>query len=98
MTPLTGVVRNGKIEIVTPVNLAEGTEVKLFFFDNCATDDDETMTDAEIARTLAAMDKFAAEFPVDEGGEDLSLAAKESADWEKSNFDSRVASMRRLFD
>jgi hypothetical protein len=48
------------------------------------------MDDSELLRTLAAMDKFAASFPASEDGEDLSQAARESADWEKSQFEERA--------
>ena len=56
------------------------------------------MDDSELLRTLTAMESFAATFPEDHDGEVLSLAASESADWEKSQFDARAKKFRSEFD
>ena len=37
-------------------------------------------------------------FPIDEGGEDLSRAARESAGWEKANFEANSEKLRRIVD
>ncbi len=89
MIQLTGTVRNGKIEVVAPSDLADGTRVALLML-NSTLPDTEQMDDAELARTLAAMEKFAATFCENKDGEDLSQAARNSADWEKSQFNARA--------
>ena len=91
MIQLTGTVRNGKIEVAAPSELADGTRVTLLML-NSTMPDTEQMDDSELLRTLAAMESFAAAFPEDQDGEDLSQAARESADREKSQFDARAKS------
>lgn len=48
--------------------------------------------------TLAAMESFAATFPEYQDGEDLSQAARESADWEKFQFDARANKLGSQFE
>ncbi len=99
MTPLTGVVRNGKIEVAAPSGLSDGTEVVLLLVRGDQHEgDDAPLPPEEIEQTLRAMDQFEAQFPVDEEGEDLSHHARESAAWEKSNFEARVEKLRRMVD
>lgn len=97
MIQLTGTVRNGKIEAPAPSNLADGTEVALLILSS-SLPDNEQMDDAELLRTLAAMESFAAAYPEDQDGEDLSQAARESADWEKSQFDARANRLGSQFE
>ena len=97
MIQLTGTVRNGKIEVAAPSELADGTRVALLML-NSTLPDTEHMDDSELLRTLAAMESFAAAFPEDKDGEDLSQAARESADWEKSHFDARAKKLGRQFE
>ena len=47
---------------------------------NLSSPDTELMEDSELLRTLAAMENFAATFPVVEEGKNLSQAARDSAD------------------
>jgi|GEM_PF-1422279 len=93
MIQLTGTVRNGKIEVAAPSELADGTRVALLML-NSTPPDTQQMDDSELLRTLAAMESFAAAFPEDKDGEDLSQAARESAEWEKSQFDARAKKAR----
>ncbi len=65
---------------------------------NSSSPDTEPMEDSELLRTLAAMENFAATFPVDEDGEDLSQAARDSADWEKLQFEARGKKLGCQFD
>lgn len=81
MIQLTGTVRNGKIEVAAPSDLADGTRVALLML-NSTLPDTEQMDDSELLRTLTAMEKFAATFPENEDSEDLSQAARESAAWD----------------
>jgi hypothetical protein len=97
MTPVTGIVRNGKIEIVAPTQYSEGAKVRLWL-DAEKESDDGPVGEEEIRRTLDAFDRFSQEFPPDENGEDLSQAARENAEWEKSNFETRARKLRGLFE
>lgn len=97
MIQLTGTVINEKIEVAAPSDLADGTRVALLMLD-ATFPDTEKMDDLELLRTLAAMEKFAATFPESEDGEDLSQAARESADWEKSQFDARAKKLGSTFE
>lgn len=97
MIQLTGTVKNGKIEVAAPIELVDGTRVALLML-NSTLPDNEQMDDCELSRTLAALDSFAAAFPEDEAGEDLSQAARESTDWEKSSFDARAKKLGSQFE
>ena len=79
MIQLIGTVRNGKIEAPAPSKLVDGTEVAMLVL-NLSSPDTELMEDSELLRTLAAMENFAATFPVVEEGKNLSQAARDSAD------------------
>ena len=73
MTHLTAIVRDGKIEVVAPNDLSDGTEVTLLIVRNGIFQDlDSTEDPQETHRILQAMEQFEATFPVDEGGDDLS--------------------------
>lgn len=54
MTPINGIVRNGKIEIKAPAGFSEGTEVRIWL-DMTQCDDDGPMSPEEIEQTLEAM-------------------------------------------
>ena len=91
MTPVNAIVRNGKIEIATPDELVDGTEVRVWL--DVATPDDEPMSQDEIARTLAAMANV----------ERLEISKQESQLWqasldqqkayEASSFENRLAKL-----
>jgi len=99
MTQLTAIVRDGKIEVVAPKDLSDGTEVTLLIVRNGVSQDlDSTEYPQETQRILQAMEHFESTFPVDEGGEDLSRFARESADWEKANFEAHAEKLRRIVD
>lgn len=97
MIQFTGTVRNGKIEVAAPSDLAEGTHVALLMLTS-SLPDTEQMDDTELLRTLAAMDSFATAFPEDQDGEDFSQAARESVDWEKSQFELRAEKLGGQFE
>jgi len=99
MTQLTAIVRDGKIVVVAPTDLSDGTEVTLFIVRNGILQDlDSTEDPQETQRILQAMEQFEATFPIDEGGEDLSRVARESAGWEKANFEANSEKFRRIVD
>ena len=87
---MKGVIRNGRVEVAEPIKLPDGSEVIITghahgTFLGCS-DNDRAMTPAEIAETLAAMDKVE---PFDMTDEE-----RGSADaWEEKVNDYTVASM-----
>ena len=83
MTQLTAIVRDGKIEATAPEDLSEGTEVSLLIVRSGVIVDPDLSEDSQDSlRALQAMERFEAAFPVDENGEDLSRAARQSSEWE----------------
>ena len=77
MTQLTAIVRDGKIVVVAPTDLSDGTKVTLLIVRHGILQDLELTEDPqETQRVLQAMEQFEAAFPVNEDGEDLSLAAR----------------------
>ncbi len=80
MTPATGIVRDGKIEIAAPIDLKEGAEVRIWLEASLIEDDDGPMSDEEVSRTLAAMDKV----------EPLIMTVEERSNWEKSLADQKT--------
>ncbi|MEQ1829174.1 MAG: hypothetical protein ABL921_24640 [Pirellula sp.] len=99
MTQLTAIVRDGKIEVVAPKDFSVGTEVTLLIVRNGVFQDlNSTEDPQETHRILQAMEQFEASFPVDEGGDDLSQAARESTSWEKANFEANAEKLRRIVD
>lgn len=68
MTTIKATIQNGRIEPHEPLNLPEGTEVEI----TVPETDDEPMSQAEIDRILAAMDRM----------EPLQMTDAELAAWE----------------
>ena len=56
------------------------------------------MTIVEIGNTLNAMDLFAATFPPNESGEDLSMAAREFGETEKASVAAKADRLARFFN
>ena len=99
MTQLTAIVREGKIVVIPPTDLSDGTEVTLLIVRNGIPQDFNSTEDTqETQRILQAMEQFEATFPIDEGGEDLSRIARESTGWEKANFEAKAEKLRRVVD
>lgn len=97
MIQLTGTVRDGKIEVVAPHDLTDGAKVSLLVLGSISPDP-EGMDDTELARTLAALTAFEKAFPENEDGEDLSQAARETAAWEKAQFEDRAKKLKSRFE
>ena len=68
------IVCNGKIEIQAPAELPDGSPVSVLVVGMPMNSD--LMNADEIARTLHAMDLFAATFPSQVDGEDFSAAGR----------------------
>ena len=65
MTQLTAIVLDGKIEVVAPKDLSDGTEVTLLIVRNGILQDLDLAEDPqETQRILQAMEQFEATFPV----------------------------------
>lgn len=77
-----GVIRGGRVELDDPVDLPDGTLVVVSTIDT----GDEPMTEAEIARVLAAMDKL----------QPLDLTADELADWERERSERKALEKARF--
>jgi hypothetical protein len=87
---MKGVVRNGRVEVVEPINLPDGTEVTITGHANGKfiglPDNNRSMTPEEIAQSLAAMDRVE---PFDMTDEER---AKADA-WEKSLNEYTIANL-----
>jgi hypothetical protein len=100
MTTVTGMVRNGQLELPQPLDLPDGTEVEILLLEQAGsgTEDDGPMTPEEIARVLAAMDRI----------EPLEITAEERAaleeerrarkEWEKAHFEERAEKLGRIWE
>jgi hypothetical protein len=87
MTPTTGIVRNGKIEIVAPVGCHEGEQVKVWVDSNVIEDNlDDDESPQSIADRVKAMEEF----------EPLQLTAVEQDVFEKAIDDQRRFDLENL--
>jgi len=102
MTTMTAVVRNGRLELPTPIDLPDGTEVEIRLPEPEGTDsslvDEGPMTPEEIARTLAAMEKIEPLEMSDEERSVLTADRQVRKEWEKANFDAHAEKLRRLWE
>lgn len=73
LTPINGIVRNGKIEIEAPSHFVEGSEVRIWI-ERIQGDDDGPMSPDEIERTLEAMSYV----------QPFILSDTERLDWQRS--------------
>lgn len=96
METINAIVSNGKIEIPAPPELPDGSPVSVLVFG--LPTNTELMSTDEIASTLHAMDLFAATFPSQVGGEDLSAAARAAGEVEKQAFFENADKLARMFD
>ncbi|MCE9565435.1 MAG: hypothetical protein K8U57_25715 [Planctomycetes bacterium] len=94
MSLIKATIRNGRIEPDEPLNLPDGTEVQITVPEN----DDEPMSQAEIDRILAAMDRI---IPFETSPEEEArleadrLARKE---WEKAHFFEHADKLRKMWE
>jgi predicted DNA-binding antitoxin AbrB/MazE fold protein len=87
MATITAIIRNGRLELPQPLNLPDGTEVKIQLPETTDSGtEDQPMTAEEMARTLAAMDKIEP-FDMTDGERDALEADRQARKvWEKSQF------------
>lgn len=89
MTPTTGIVRNGKIEIVAPVDCREGKQVTVWVDSNAVEnqfDDDESLQSVD--ERVKAIEEF----------EPLQLTASEQVLFEQAIDDQRKFGLGNLED
>lgn len=89
MTPTTGIVRNGKIEIVAPVDCREGEQVTVWVDSNAVEnqfDDDESLQSVD--ERVKAIEEF----------EPLQLTASEQVLFEQAIDDQRKFELGKLVD
>ncbi len=97
MTTITAIVHNGRLELVQPIDLPDGTEVEVLLPAQTAPDDGP-MTADEIKRTLAAMDKIEPLEFSDEEQAALEANRKARIEWEKSHFDAHADKLQRMWE
>ena len=98
MTRIKGTVKGGRLEVNVPADWPDGTEVEIHPLDSRTGADSDTTTAAEIARTLAAMDRL----------EPLEMSDAEQSAWEaerradkdreKSQFAEHADRLRGMWD
>ena len=96
MNMINAIVNNRKIEIEAPSELPDGSPVSVLVV-GLPTNSD-LMSAEEIASTVHAMDLFAAAFPSQLDGEDLSAAARVAGELEKKAFFENADKLARMFD
>ncbi|WP_020470237.1 hypothetical protein [Zavarzinella formosa] len=93
MPTINATIRNGRIEPDEPLDLPDGTSVKI-----SVADDDDLMSPKEIERIVTAMDQI---IPFDRSPEEEArleadrLARKE---WEKAHFFEHAKKIDRIFE
>jgi len=98
MTMIRGTVKDGRLEIYVPADGPDGTEVEIHPLESDVRPEAEALSAAEIARTLAAMDRV----------EPFAMSDAEQAAWdaerradrelEKTQFGERSERLRRMWD
>ena len=98
MSTLKGIIRNGRVIVIGPTDLPDGTEVEILPVSLSALDDEGQVTPDEIARTLAAMEKIEPFEMTD--GERAAIEADCQArkEWEKAHFDEHGDRLRRIWE
>jgi len=87
MTPLTGIVRNGKIEIAAPNGCGEGDQVNVWISTISSDNDlDEDSNPERVAERVKAMEEF----------ESIQLTADEQELWENSIKEQRKLDMENF--
>jgi hypothetical protein len=102
MTTLTAIVRNGRLELPTPIDLPDGTEVQLCLLSpgeiSSGSEEDRPMSPDEIARTLAAMEKVE---PLDLTDDERAAGEAERQtrkEWEKAHFAEHAEKLGRMWE
>ncbi len=94
MNIIRATIRNGRIEPDEPLDLPEGTEVQITVPEN----DDEPMSQAEIDRILAAMDRI---IPFQMTPEEEALLEADRLarkEWEKAHFYEHAEKLRKMWE
>lgn len=98
---LTGVVRNGRIEVAGPIDLPDGTPVtitEVAVGEYVGGSGDGPMTPDEIARVLAAMAKIQPLEMTPEEEADREAENQTRKEWEKAHFADRAEKLRGMWE
>ncbi len=91
MTPVNAVVRNGKIEIAAPIELTDGTEVRVWL--DVAAQDEGPMSPEEIERTLLAMAQVQPLEITEHDRQQWQLSLNQQKEQDANSSESRVAKL-----
>ena len=95
MYPVTGTVKNGKIEIPAPSELTEGAEVLVWLeTDSSSASEADSMDAAEIERVLKAMDEVRPFVMTAEERQEWQRAIEERAQFDQASFDARARKLQ----
>ncbi len=95
MNPITGTVRNGKIEIPAPSGLIEGTEVLVWLERNSsAVDESDKMGATEVERVLLAMEEVRPFVMTEDERAEWQQAIEDRGKFDQTTFDSRVRKLQ----
>ena len=99
MTTFKGIIQGGQVILPQPMDLPDGTEVKIVPVDQAqGADDDGPVTPEEIARTLAAMDRMQPFEMTDQERTMIEADRQERKEWEKALFFEHADRLRRIWD
>lgn len=95
MYPVTGTVKNGKIEIPAPSELTEGTEVLVWLETDAPSGAEaDSMDAAEIERVLKAMDEVRPFVMTAEERQEWQRAIEERGQFDQASFDARARKLQ----
>lgn len=94
MSPIKATIRNGRIEPDEPLDLPDGTEVRI----TVPEKDDEPMSQEEIDRILAAMDRIVPFETSPEEEARLEADRQARKEWEKAQFFEHAEKLRKMWE
>jgi hypothetical protein len=98
MSTLKGIIRNGKVIVIGPTDLPDGTEVEILPVSLFALDDAGQVTPDEIARTLAAMEKVEPFEMTDAERAAIEADRQARKEWEKAHSDEHGDRLRSIWE
>ncbi len=95
MLAIKGVIQNGRVVLPQPVDLPNGTEVKVVPVDPVEAEDNGPMSAEKIARVLALMDQIQPLEMTDAERAAWEAARQEHKEWEKALFFEHAEKLRK---
>ncbi len=95
---LRGIIHNGQVVLPQPTDLPEGTEVEVVPVGLAWAADDETGTNDEINRTLAAMDAVEPFEITDQEREAIAADRQGRKEWEKAQFNEHAERLKEIWE